>query len=440
MRARRLAALLLVLATGLSLTGCWDHAELEGVGFILALGVDPAPGNQVVVTSLVAVPGKLAGGKEGTGGGDQPHTTTVVQAPDIVSALNLAQAFLGRRASLLHCKVLVVGEALARQGLAAPINELARFRQARRTMNLIVARGTAMDLLQALKPDIERDPTRYLEIMTLNDRYTGFLPDNAQLHDFATVLSASGLDPVAYLAQLRKDAEGTRPGSHKQGGGNKQSPDQTKAPPPAPTGRPGAALPVPVPQFLPGQVPRRGTATIDMIGTAVFRQDRLVGVLSGEETRLMLMLKGRYYRSHFSLRDPIQAGQWVTLDLRRARPPTARVSRQGNAVTVSTQLELEAELVSQSGVTNFTLPANRARLEAALGQDLATQARAVQRKAQRWQADVFGYGERARRLFATWDEWLAFGWRRRWTQARLDTSARVQIRRYGMQTMPLVPS
>lgn len=440
MRARRLLAALLLAAACLGLGGCWDHKELEEVGFILALGLDPAPGNQLVVTALIAVPGKLAGGKggsEGAGGGDQPHILSAVQAPDIASSLTLMQAYVGRRTSLLHCKAVIVGEALARQGLAGPVNELLRFRQARRTMSMITARGKAMEFLRVIKPNIERDPTRFLEMMILGNRFTALLPETVQLHDFAAHLISHGTDPVTYVAQLHKDAGSTKKAEAGKGG---EAEDGGAAANPGNTAQPGKAPPLPFPQFLPGQVPRRGAATVDMIGAAVFRRDRLIGMLTGQEARLMLMLKGKYYRSVFSLQDPTQNGQWVSLDLRRARPPRIRVARSGQQYQVTTRVDLEAELVSQSGETDFTRPENRARLEDALGREVAGQALALQRKAQRWQADIFDYSDKARHLFTTWTDWLNSNWRARWPQAQLDTTARVQIRRYGMQNEPLILS
>ena len=430
MRARRLAALLL-LAACLSLTGCWDHRELEEVGFILALGLDPAPGNQLVVTALVSVPGKFAGGKEGTGGGDQPHIISVVQAPDVASALNLMQTFTSRRPSLLHCKSLVVGDALARQGLVGPVNELVRFRQVRRTVSMIVTKGTAGDFLKSIKPSIERDPTRFIEILSMSGRYTGLVPDTLQMHEFAAYLHSHGGDTVTYLARPRRSSGEERPASHRDG--------QEKAPAAGSGPEPGEAPPLASPHFLPGSVPRSGPATVDINGAAVFRLGRLVDLLDGEEVRVLQMLRGQYYRSLFSLQDPSRAGQWLTVDLRRARPPQVQVSLGGRYPEIHNRIVLEAELVSQSGTTDFTRPEHRAGLEEALSTHLEREAAALHRKLQRAGSDVVRYGDQARHLFPTWDAWVAYNWRQKWTQARIDANFRVQLRRYGMQTQPLLP-
>ncbi|NLG79633.1 MAG: Ger(x)C family spore germination protein, partial [Firmicutes bacterium] len=61
-RTRPALSLLLFLVTVVCASGCWDRTEVDDLAFIMAIGLDEAPNDQVYVTFHIAVPRAVAGG------------------------------------------------------------------------------------------------------------------------------------------------------------------------------------------------------------------------------------------------------------------------------------------------------------------------------------------------------------------------------------------
>jgi spore germination protein KC len=105
----------------LNLTGCWSKVELDELTFVygLFIDVDKEPG-MVEVTINTPLPNRLsAGGQPGsTGGGGEVYATVSKTAKTITDAIILIQQDLTRELSLSQLKVVVLGEAYAREGIS----------------------------------------------------------------------------------------------------------------------------------------------------------------------------------------------------------------------------------------------------------------------------------------------------------------------------------
>ncbi len=58
-------------------------------------------------------------------------------------------------------------------------------------------------------------------------------------------------------------------------------------------------------EYLPKDMPRENGNPATVIGTAVFKEDKLVGMLPSEETRMLAMLLGNYPRGFMVVDDPL---------------------------------------------------------------------------------------------------------------------------------------
>lgn len=413
--ARVLAGALALLALG----GCWDRRELEDVAFVLAVGVDPGPANDLEVSLMIAVPNKL-GGEGGGGGFGEPVMITRVRTPALAEANTIANAYINRYVSMQHLKSLIINEDFVRQGrLGELLDTITRLPALRRTTAVIISRGNAGDLLAEAKPGLERAPNRYLELLAATDAFTGMTPRDARVHELATQLENPGGVPLLYLAAVHRDDEGA------------QGTAGTAAPAP---GEGGGPL-----RLLPGAVPRRGGPNVDLVGAVAYHRNGIAGELSGREVRVVNMVRGEFERAAVSFPDPLRPRARVTVELKRAAPPQVRPYWEDGRIAFRVLVPLEAQLLGVQSRLDYTREDRLYELEAALAQELAADAAEVFRRTQQWRADVFLLGYKAARLFATYPAWRAYDWEAHYPEVRADIRFRVRVRRFGDQLSPARP-
>lgn len=451
MARRRAAGAALAAAAALLLGGCWDRRELEDMAFVLALGVDAvAPGEGAAptgepgaraaaapmeVTLMIAVPNAMDGeeGGGGGGGGGKKVLTTHVRALSLTDAIQLANTFINREVSLKHVKTLVVSEEMARLGVLPRLaDSLARQPALRRSLAVLISRGRAGDFLARARPELERDPGRYLELLPLAERWTGFSPRGTRLHQLLTQEDTPGGAPLLGLVATRPDKgrEREEEGEEKGGGGGKPHEEAAPTAGAAPV-RPGGGEVAG--RLSPLAVPRRGGPNVDLVGAAVIRDGRMVGELTGEAVRVAQMLRGEFQSALITLPDPEAPGHQVTLRLKAGRAPRVRAFwAPDGRVQIDAHVFLEGELYGVDSRLDYTEPARRARLEAATARHLADLAEELVRVSQRqWQADIFGFGYQAAALFPTYGDWVAYDWNRRWPEATVYPRFTVVLRRFG---------
>lgn len=412
MRRRRGVVLLLLLLAALVSAGCWDRRELEETGFVLAVGVDKGDKSRYAVTAVIAIPAKMAGGKGG-GGGDKekPVLQTTVEAPTVAGAISLIDSYLDRRISFLHTKALFMAEDLARESGLTTMDEFVRFRQARRTIFYIVTKGKASAFLKKMDVQLEKDPQRFIEQMTYNYRATGMIPAASQIQSFVTSVNTGYTQPITYYAALKEqDSDSTDKGEqpeHPEDGG-----------------------------FTAGEIPRKGGPNLELFGAAAFRHDKMVGVLTGEEVRYILLLQDKFQRGSFNIPDPRSPGEFVSLDVRRGRPMGVQVDLSGDRPRLTVMITLEAEILAMQPGIDYTEPEFQPRLEAAAEAEITSGVRSLIRKTQDWNADVIGFGSAVVKEFPTIAAWDSYRWPDRYRDADIRINVRMTLRRFGLQLSP----
>lgn len=418
-QAVRYGAVFLLLAVLLPLSGCWGYQEVDDSAYVLILGVDRGRENLLSLTAQIAVPramggGAMGGGGGGGGGGNQKSTLNItVEARTIFTGLDLMNASVERRVSLKHLKVLIFSAELAGGGLERYLAPLLRYPEFRRNTFVAVSRDKPQKLIERIQPIMEANPAKYIELLVTSQSYIGFSP-YSQVHHFYNDMKSASVQPVMMLLGIA----GSQPVHARGGAGGFNE---------------GG--------FLAGQLPRKGGGDIEMIGAAVFRGDRLVGEINGEETVLMNMLKGQFKESLFALSDPARPGYFVTLRLlAQSKPQVDLTWQRGGAPEIRVGVPLEAEITSIQSGDNYERPGGLPRLEEAFNREMERKAADLIYKTQEeFQADIFGFGFRARRLAATWPQWRRMDWLSAYPEAAVNVRFNVHIRRIGLlrETSPV---
>lgn len=403
-----------LILTPLAAAGCWDKRELEDQAFAQVIGVDHTP-KGVVLTVMFAIPRNLAGAGGGGGGGGSGGDTfmvTSVESPSVFAALNLINGYVDRRVNLMHTKTIVVGEEEARTGVSASLGAFMRYREVRRTVNIVVARGRAADFIKAYESIMEANSAKWFEEMGLLYTFTGLTP-RSQYHQFLLGMESRSYNPVAVLAGIR-------------GQDSEKDPDEERR---EVLGKTRTEA-----NFLAGDIPRRGGVPIEFLGTAVFRGDKMTGTFTGEETRMLLMLTGEFRRAFMAFEDPLAKNMFISIDVRQGSLPVVKVDLSGERPRISVKLSLEGDALGfQSRINYSENDVLRNKLNRHIEKTIQERALDTISRAQQYKSDVFRFGNKARRYFATWDEWIKYSWNDRFPDAIVEVSVDFTVRRVGMQ-------
>lgn len=409
MKRKALARLLVTLLLLPWLAGCWNKTEIEEGAYILALGIDKGEDLPYSVTVVMAKPAAIAG-KEGGGGEEKPVVITTVEAPSIAGALSMLHGYVGRQVTLYHTKALFLHEEMARTGGLKVIDELLRFRQIRETVFFIVTREEAGQFLSDLKVDLEKDPMRFIEQMTYNYRRNAMLPADSQINHFASKLDVAYAQPLSYYAAVVDEEEK----------GEKETESaQAEA------------------GFKAGQLPREGGANVEMLGAAAFRGQQMVGVLTGDEMRHLLMLQDKFRKALVAFKDPKNPELYVSVELSLGRPFQPQADLSGTRPRLFGTISLEAEILGIQSGTDYSEPELQGLLERAMAEQIQQQIIELVSKTQEWETDIVGFGRHLVSLFPTVAEWEAYDWLAKYPDAQFSIDVKLKLRRFGLTLSPV---
>jgi spore germination protein len=186
-------AICLILCISL-LTGCWDLNEIEELGFVLAVAIDPLDDSEIKETYLketgrplpkemfqmtyhVVIPGQIeAGGEEAGGQAEGPFFN--IRSVGMTNFM-INRSFSTRRSrtmNLEHLKVLIINEELAREGIIKHlIDFFVRDHVMRRDKLVLIADGKGYEILEEKLP-LEMMPALSIDMISENASRSHSIP------------------------------------------------------------------------------------------------------------------------------------------------------------------------------------------------------------------------------------------------------------------------
>lgn len=148
---RTLTASVLILVLLLQ-TGCWGKTELNEIGIVTITGVDLEPDGSIRITVTSIQP-------ESTGTAAPPRTFTWIGTAvgkNIMDAAKNLRITANKHLTWIHNSVIIIGQKAAEQKMDAVIDFFSRNREVRFSSYILVAEGTAYDILQT-PADVQSD-------------------------------------------------------------------------------------------------------------------------------------------------------------------------------------------------------------------------------------------------------------------------------------------
>ncbi len=242
--------LFLLLSFCLLLSGCWSKRELNELAIVMALGVDKVDDEYEISVQIVN-PAEVSANKPSSG--RSPVVTYHAKGKSVFEAIRKLTTVTPRKAYFAHLRVVVIGEELATEGIVQTIDLLARDPETRNDYDIIVSHeSTAHEVLNVLTP-VEKIPANKMANSIKGAEKAWGTTLSITVEDLVTILSNKEKSFVLSVIEIQGDT---------QLGLDKTNVERIKTP-----------------------------TLLKYEGLAVFKQDKLMGFLTEEESRGFNFLK-----------------------------------------------------------------------------------------------------------------------------------------------------
>lgn len=404
---KKIICLFLIIMIIIFQGGCWSRREINDLAIVLATGVDQAPGGNIRLTVQIARPRAFGGGGQKAVGFEENNVWVVSQDGEtVLDAQRYLEAKVSRKIYWGHNVILVFGKEMAQQGLRSAINFFVRSPDARETIWVLAARGKAEDVLNS-HSQLENTSAQSAGSMI---RSGVSMP--VMLKDLSMMLASKGTNPVLPVLELTPS-------------GTPQGPGLKENLPEAPADSKTMKNPV------------HGEITVT--GTAVFKDDKLIGWLDMPETRGLLWLKNKMKKGVITVPSMTEPGKKISVNLTRG---STRVEPfyDGQNIWFDIKIKLEGELLEQQSTEDLTRPEIFKAIKKEMARTIEARARNVLDKAQiDYGVDIFGFGDAFHKKYKK--EWALMqdNWNEAFANANTDIKVEAHIRHTGLTTKRISP-
>ncbi|QAA31030.1 Ger(x)C family spore germination protein [Clostridium manihotivorum] len=405
-----IAIALICIMSASTLSGCFDSSEVTEYAFAYSIGLEKGVKDKLRLTvQLSSSNAQLKSNSEDTGVSSKQKGNIVlisVDCPVFFIGVNMINSCISRQLTFNHTMFMVFSEDLAKEGIDSYINGIIRKRDVRRDMYCLVTKGSALDFLENNSPALTPSLSKMEEGLLFQSKKTGFYP-------ITTYRNA--------IDEMKSPVEQTilplgSPNSGKNFSSNGNINDIHF--------RNGGA-------YYAGELPRKGGLDIELFGTAVFDGGKMVGELTGDETRALLIIRNEFEKGFFFFQDPLEEEKFVILEVMPQKAPKIKVNIKGSKPVVDLDIFLEANIASIQSTIDYDSKDLKPMLEATAKRSIENQLKKTIEKCIVFKSDVLRFGTYVAKDFSTIQELEAYNWLKHFKDCEVHTKVDFIIRRNG---------
>lgn len=409
MKTLKYLKLFLMVAAVASLAGCWDQKELDQKAYVIGIGMDKHEiESKVKITYLIANP-EVGSQQSGGGGSNEPSKEIIsFMADDFITARNTANAIVAKEISYDLLRVVIVSEDLAEKpDFIRYMYSAAKDREIKRSAQLIVSKESAEDFIMNNEPKLETRPHKYFELMIDRGQETGMIP-NADLNGFFSIAESDADLFLAIYATVEK--ADTKP---------KMTDDDIFA----------------------GEIEMAGeTNNAQFIGSAVFMEGKMIGKLTGEETRISSLLDNTWDTEDIltTFKDPFDERFRISARLSQKQGNRFKLIKKTayGRPEIQISVPLFIEVLTDPSMVNY---ANNKRKVSQLKEAMT---KMVEQKMtefitmtqEEFKGETFKLSIPMRKEFSTLREFRDFDWMKSYPHADVKVKVEIQFGEFGRQT------
>lgn len=383
-----------------SLSGCYNVYNIDHLAYAVALGIDFGENNNLKLSFQLSIPG----GESGSNGSSQSDNSIIntIECSSIDSGINLLNSYISKEVNLSHCKVIVFSEEFAYNGLSESIYTLMNNVQVRPDCNIIISRCDAEYFLANSKPVLEKLSARYYEVAPSSSDYTGYT-ENITLSRFFSDLTDTSKQCYAILGGVHTDS--TKNVDSKKTSTQKDSDNKAN------------------------ETLTDSKTNIENMGLAVFRDDKLVGELTGIESVCHQIITGKLNICNISISNPFEEGKTLSLRLRLCNKTSNKVELTSNGPYITSKVKVEARILTMDENMKYLDSESVKILEKYTNSYLEAQLyQYLYKVSKEYNSDIDAFGKHVLKNFKTWDDWINYNWLENFENSFFNVSVETKVK------------
>lgn len=367
---KKWAALLLL---PLLLAGCSPVMQIDQQIYAVSMSLDATEeGGVRIAAQMPVVGGSVKAGEQNKGG---EYTIASADGAGFPEALDVMQATLQRHLNLSQLKTVVFSEELASQPRFKDLlREIVLTHELYNAAQCIVTTTEAKKFIEEQNPVLGARLSSALTTTLKHHQELGYSPQASLADVFYSMESIYGSGIAILAATSGEEKESVQDDS--------------------------------LGEMLPGTLPRTGDNKNEYVGAALIGEDRMVGVLTGAQNQLLMLLDGQVKEINYVFQD-------TPLQIRRQNVPIVKIDLSGEAPVIYVTMALSAVSPDKQPDVNQ------------LARELQEKYERLTAYCQSLEVDPFGYAGRAAAQFRTMEEWLAYDWREKFPRAQVEYTIKV---------------
>lgn len=360
-------------------TGCWDYREVDHLAIVSGIAVDKSTDGKNYLVSFEVI--KIA-----SGGKDSKTTTELIkcEGKTIFEAARNAIMSTGKKLYFSHAKALIISSEVAKEGTANAIDFFNRHVETRRDIGVYISKeNNAYDILE------QKNPLSEILSLSLDEMQSSEVAlaksPTVVLWNFISDLSSEGISAV--LPTISINAQSGKP----------------------------------APQIN---------------GTAIFKKDKLVGFLEGDETNTLLYIQKKAHKGIVVIIKDAENSK-VSMEIMNNNIEIKPKVTNGK-VLMNISIKMEVAIGENGSSVVLEKENNRIMLEQNVTDQLRSNIVNLVKKVQNdYDSDIFGFGETIRKELP--NEWrkMSKDWDNLFKQVDVEVEAEVKIKNTGLSSKPI---
>lgn len=390
-----------------SLTGCWDKRELDRKAYVIGIGLDKdEQQGKIMVTYLIANPEV---GSQQSGGGTNEPTQEILSltGSDFISSRNTANAVITREISYDLLRVIIVSEEFAKDpDFIRWIYSATKDREIKRSTHLIVTKEKAKTFINKNKPKLETRPHKYFEFIMQRGIDTGLIPD-ADLNNYYRVTESDADLFLAIYATTETDNSNPANGADDN--------------------------------FLAGEAKMQGlTNDPQFIGSAVFKEGKMIGKITGEQTRISTILDDtQNFKDILTVfPDPFNERYQISVRMFKNEENKIKMNLENGRPKIDITIPLFIDVLSDPSMINYAKNKDKvAKLKQSLTKDIESKIKKfIDWSKEEYKGEMFHWSLAARKEFSTLREFRDFNWMKSYPNAEVEVKVDIRFGEFGRQS------
>lgn len=403
-KLKKALCLLLVLASVVPLSGCFDSNEIDSMSYLIAVGIDKGKVDKYRYTFEFAK-ATSGEGNASKSKGKEDSEIIEMEAPNFFTAQSRLKDVKSKTVNIAHLKLIVLSNEVCRQGIESIIGGMVRGVKIKSNPYVAVSITSAQEFLKAATPEEDMFVSKFYDYI-FNRKYHSTTLETLLYWMYFDMRSEerSPVVPVVGVSKYETDE------------------DLEKEENPPDTG-------ILRDDFVAGNVLSVKEYKGQFAGVAIFTEDKLSHIMDEGQAMAYYILNGMMEEEFVTVRDPKEPDRNVVISIEQPVKPKIELKLADDGPQVKIDVPLIADFINIE--TGYDYVSKHSEFEEYFNKVLEDKMMEVLGLSAYYEADILALGEIAKSHFLTYPQWENYHWLQQYKNTKFEVKVDLTMERSG---------